>query len=195
MNRDQRILLSIILVVLAAAAVFWGVRNARNRVVAIPDSHPAVSADSLYESGDRPTTIFIRVQASSSGETGSVPVVIRQSRSRLNQMKQAVLAFLKGTSANGWRGLSPKGVTLNQMYLTTAGSAVVDLSVPASENFGFFEEASFAYGLTYTLTQNFQEVKRVRLLNEGHESGTLTGHYALGTVESLSAPVSGAAVP
>jgi hypothetical protein len=110
-------------------------------------------------------------------------------------MKQTVLAFLKGSSGTGWKTLAPKGTTLNQMYLTAAGSAVVDLSVPDSDSFGFYEEALFAAGLTATLAQNFTEVKRVRLLNDGRESGTLTGHYALGTVESLSAPTTGAIAP
>jgi hypothetical protein len=100
-------------------------------------------------------------------------------------MKQAVLLFLKGPG--DLKTMAPQGTVLNQLYLTAAGTAVVDLSVAPDDFFGFYDEAVFVAGINHALAQNFKEVKRVRLLNNGNESGTLAGHYALGTAESLSA--------
>jgi hypothetical protein len=181
------------LVVLLAVA--WGLKRCHRPSITVAGEPKAVTEEALYEKGDRPTTIFLKALAPSTGEIGSVPVVIHQSKSRLNQMKQATLAFLQGPSDKAWKSLAPKGVVLNQMYLTASGSAVVDLTVPSDEAFGFYEEARFASALAATLEQNFAEVKRVRLLNEGRESGTLTGHFALGTVERLSATTGGNAAP
>jgi hypothetical protein len=191
---QRRVGLTVALVLVAALSL-WAFNRDRHTPLAALETHRAVSVESLFEKGDRPTTVFIRALAPTSGESGSAPVVIRQSKSRLNQMKQTVLAFLKGPSGNAWKSLAPTGTVLNQMFLTASGSAVVDLSVPSSQNFGFYEEALFASGLSSTLLQNFSEVKRVRLLNDGRESGSLTLHYALGTVESLSGSSAGIVAP
>jgi hypothetical protein len=192
--QQRRIGLGVALVLVVSLSI-WAVKRDHVTSPSLLETHRVVSVESLFESGDRPTTVFIRVLAPSNGEAGSVPVVIRQSKNRLNQMKQTVLAFLKGPSDSAWKSLAPKGTTLNQMFLTSSGSAVVDLSVPSSETFGFYEEALFASGLSSTLLQNFSEVKRVRLLNDDRESGTLTLHYALGTVESLSGSSAGSIAP
>ncbi len=174
------------LLVLALALVVYGVWRERSRV---PRLSLAARTDApqaaLFEPSDKPATIFLRVLSPSDGGAQVVPFVIRKSKRRLNQMKQAVLAYLNGPR-EGLKPLSPPGVVFNEMYLTKAGTVVVDLSVPASDVFGFYDEAQFVSGLSHVLVQNFEEVKRVRLLNDGVESGTLTGHYALGTAESVA---------
>lgn len=192
--RQRRIALSVAVLVTVCLAV-WAVRRYRPAPLPVQVSHPLVSAESLYESGDKPTTIFVKSLDPSNGALSSVPVVIRQSKNRLNQMKQAALAFLKGPNVKNWRGLAPPGTVLNQMYLTSTGSVVLDLTLPESGEFGFYEEALLASGLTATMTQNFSEVKRVRLLNDGREEGVLVRHYALGTVESLTSPAAAVAAP
>ena len=182
-----------IVLLLAAVLAAWTFGRRGPKVQPAAGPKPVTSADQLYEAGDKPMTIFVRGRAASTGEVEVVSSAIRLSRSRLNQMKQAVLLYLKGPEGMG--SLAPKGAVLNQVYLTNAGSAVVDLSVPTDTSFGFYDEAVFASGLVHVLAQNFKEVKRVRLLNAGNESGTLTGHYALGTAESLTAASAQAALP
>jgi hypothetical protein len=176
------VMVSVLLLVLAASWVWWKRPSISPTTPGLKNDVPETA---LYEPSDKPTTVFLRVLSPSDGGVQVVPAVIRKSKSRLNQMKQAVLAYLKGPR-EGLRPLSPPGAVLNEIYLTNAGTAAVDLSVPANDAFGFYEEALFASGLSHVLMQNFAEVKRVRLLNDGVESGTLTGHYALGSAESLS---------
>jgi hypothetical protein len=187
--------IGVVLLVAGLTVIFVLLKRNQPAPVSSSATHRLVSEETLYEAGDRPTTVFVKALAPAVGEVGASPVVIHQSKSRLNQMKQTVLAFLKGPSDKAWRSLAPKRTTLNQLYLTASGSAVVDLTVLGSDDFGFYEEALFASGISSTLMQNFSEVKRVRLLNDGRESGTLTGHYALGTVESLSSPSAAVAAP
>jgi hypothetical protein len=172
-------------VLLLALGLFgvWCKRKAAHGVSTATSNKSAGPA--LYEPSDKPATIFLRVLSPTDGGSQVVPAVIHRSKSRLNQMKQAVLMYLKAPR-QGLKPLSPPGVVLNEMYLTKAGSAVVDLSVPACDTFGFYDEAQFVSGLSHVLTQNFEEVKKVRLLNDGVESGTLTGHFALGTAESMA---------
>jgi len=166
-------------------ATLW--RHGRTRGIGIdrPKGVP-VSETALWVSGDKPATIFVRVLVPSVGEVQTLPALIHRSQSRLDQMKQSVLAYLNAAGNPKARSLAPKGSVLNEMYLTDAGTAAVDLSVPLDPEFGFTEEARFVEGLNHALLQNFQEIKRVRILNDGRESGTLTGHYALGTYENLT---------
>jgi hypothetical protein len=84
----------------------------------------------------------------------------------------------------------PAGLVLNEFFFTPQGMAVVDLStaqvVPGS--FGFFEETLFIRCLIETLSQNFFEIKQVKVLVDGQEAPTLGGHYALGTADLGSVP-------
>lgn len=110
---------------------------------------------------------------------------IRQSKSRYNQIKQAVLAYLQGPREGVDQVPVPEGMALNQFYLTVDGSAVVDLSLSGvnKESFGFFEETLFVRGLIESLSTNFFEVRQVKILVDGKDAPTLGGHYALGTSE------------
>jgi len=166
-------------------AILW--RHERMRGFGGDRPKPApVSESGLWVSGDKPATIFVRVLVPSVGEVQTLPALIHRSQSRLDQMKQSVLAYLNAAGNSKARSLAPKGTVLNEMYLTDAGTAAVDLSVPLDPEFGFMEEAQFVEGLNHALLQNFEEIKRVRILNDGRESGTLTGHFALGTYENLT---------
>jgi Sporulation and spore germination len=173
---------------LAAGAVFWTVRSRRRvpsfREVRGPNQSP------LYEAGDRPTTVFLKGLGGGGDRLLNVAAVIRLSKIRANQMKQTVLAYLSGSQGQV-RLPVPEGLALNEFYVTPAGTAVVDLSTDqvAKNSVGFFQEALFIRGLIDSLTDNFGEIKEVRVLVDGQDAPTLLGHYALGTSEP-SLPVS-----
>ena len=116
--------------------------------------------------------------------------IIRQSKNRADQMKQAVLAYLEGPRKDPVQVPVPEGTALNEFYFTSSGAAVVDLSTSQvkKENVGFYEETLFVRGLVETLTGNFFEVKQVKILVDGQDQPTLFGHYALSTSEA-SMPV------
>lgn len=178
--------------VLAAGAVLWALRFIHSGTTMEP---VAVAQPSpLFEPGDRPTTVFIKGVDVESGKMLNMAAPIRQSKDRVNQMKQAVLAYLQGTREGKVQVPVPEGMGLNEFYFTPAGAAVVDLSTSKvkKEKVGFYEEALFVRGLIETLTGNFFEVKQVKILVEGQDQPTLLGHYALGTSEAaLPVPENG----
>lgn len=140
----------------------------------------------LYEAGDKSMTIYIKAVAVESGKVMNSAATIRQSKSRVNQMKQAVLAYLAGPRRGSVQVPVPEGTGLNEFYFTPTGAAVVDLSVSQvqREKVGFYEETLFVRGLIETLTGNFFEVKQVKILVDGQDQPTLFGHYALATSEA-----------
>lgn len=144
----------------------------------------------LYEVGDKPMTIYVKAVAVESGKMVNAAATIRQSKSRVNQMKQAVLAYLQGPRKGVLQVPVPEGTALNEFYFTPTGAAVADLSVSQvkKEKVGFYEETLFVRGLIETLTGNFFEVKQVKILVDGQDQPTLFGHYALATSEA-SMPV------
>ncbi len=140
----------------------------------------------LYEVGDKPMTIYTKGMALENGKMINFAATIRQSKSRVNQMKQAVLAYLNGPREGKIQVPVPEGTALNEFYFTPNGTAVADLSLAQvkKEKVGFYEEALFVRGLIDTLTGNFFEVKQVKILVDGQDQPTLFGHYALGTSEA-----------
>jgi hypothetical protein len=150
----------------------------------------------LYEPGDRPMTVFIKAVNVDDGKFVNLGVTIHESKDRSNQMKQTVLAYLSGPRTGQRQVPVPEGMALNEFYFTTTGAAVVDLSTGNvdREKTGFYDEALFVRGLIDTLNGNFFEIKQVKVLVEGQDQPTITGHYALGTSEA-SMPVSAVSNP
>lgn len=153
--------------------------------LALPKGNP------LFEAGDKSVSVLLPLLDNQTGKSFFGKASIRQSKSRYNQMKQAVLAYLQGPHSGSARVPVPEGMGLNELYLTEQGVALVDLSVSGVNRafFGFYEETLFVRGLIEVLSKNFFEVKQVRILVEGQDAPLLGGHYALGIADA-SAPAS-----
>ena len=139
----------------------------------------------LFETGDKPEKVFIKTVEMASGKFFNLSATIYQSKSRVNQMRQVLLGFLNGPRSGKLQVPVPEGLKVNEFYFTPRGLAVVDVStagIPPG-SFGFYEEVLFIRGLIETLSQNFFEIKQVRVLVDGKESPTLAGQYALGTAD------------
>lgn len=79
--------------------------------------------------------------------------------------------------------LLPQDAQLRGAYLLPGGTAVVDLgggTFAAGWSTGTHQELMAAHSIVQTLTANFPEVKRVRLVVNGTPAETLAGHVALG---------------
>ena len=139
----------------------------------------------LYEPGDKPMKVYIKAVEMDNGKLFNLEQTIYQSKTRVNQMRQLLLVFLNGSRTGKDQVPVPEGLKLNDFYFTAQSVAVVDLSttdIPPGR-FGFYEEVLFIRGLIETLSQNFFEIKQVKVLVDGKESPTLAGHYALGTAD------------
>ena len=139
----------------------------------------------LYEPGDKPMKVYIKAVEMDNGKLFNLQETIYQSKTRINQMRQLLSVFLDGPRTGKDQVPVPEGLKLNDFYFTPQGAAVVDVStldIPPGQ-FGFYEEVLFIRGLIETLSQNFFEIKQVKVLVDGKESLTLAGHYALGTAD------------
>ncbi len=155
---------------------------------------PSTAASPLYEAGDKTMTVYVKAVAAEDGKLVNQAATIRESKDRVNQMKQALLAYLDGPRTGRAQVPVPEGTALNEFYLTPTGSAVADLSLAQVERdkVGFYQEALFVRCLIDTLTGNFFEIKQVKILVDGQDQPTLFGHYALGTSEAaMPATVNG----
>ena len=175
------------MVLVAVIGALWMVKKHSGPKVTLA---PKSNNSPLFEANDKPMTIYLKAVEAENGRPYNVTAVIRQSKSRYNQMKQAVLAFLHGPRTGKFQVPVPEGMELNEFYFTPLGTAVVDLATAKvkPENFGFYEEAVFIRGVIEVLAKNFFEVKQVKVLVDGQDAPTLGGHYALGTSDT-SAPV------
>ncbi len=156
----------------------------------------AANNSPLFETGDKSMKILVKAVEVETGKAFNMTLTIHQSKTRFNQMKQAVLAYLQGPRTGKDQVPVPEGLTLNEFYFTPEGMAVVDLSTSQVNlaKFGFYEETLFIRGMIETLSKNFFEVKQVKVLVDGQDAPTLGGHYALGTSD-VSGPVTPAAGP
>jgi hypothetical protein len=178
-------------VVLLSIVLFFLIKHARDNSALKPENARPSASSPLYEAHDRSVSIYLKAVDVNTGKPTNINATIRQSKSRYNQMKQAVLAFLQGPRTGKFQIPVPEGIGLNEFYLTKNGMAVVDLSMRGvkKEKFGFYEETLFVRGLIEVLSRNFFEVRQVKILVDGQDKPTLTGHYALGTSD-VNSPVS-----
>jgi hypothetical protein len=171
------------IVLVLSSGLFYALRLHRGPLK-IETDHSADKSP-LFESGDRSMRVFMRGIEVATGKIYNMPVTIRESKLRSNQIRQLLLAFLNGPRSGTGQVPVPSGLTLNEFFFTPQGTAVVDLSAArvAPGSFGFFEETLFIRCLIETLSQNFFEIKQVKVLVDGQEAPTLGGHYALGTAD------------
>jgi hypothetical protein len=189
LTRKNQLILGAAGIVILAAALVAAAIHFKGSKAAMPVGADATAGEApLFSPEDKPMKVNLKGLDIKTGKWMDFPVTIRQSKSRLNQMKQAVLAFVDQSS----RLDIPEGITVNEFYLTPQGGAVVDVSTAGLKagSMGFYEELLFIRGLIETLSKNFSEVKQIKLLVDGLDASTLAGHYALGTSETAGAATS-----
>ena len=99
---------------------------------------------------------------------GALPVVVRE--------------LFKG-STRGFPPSFPRDTVVRGAFLLPDGTAFVDLGGATLTNgwgTGSHEELMAVYSVVQTVTTNFPEAKRVRILVNGEPAETLAGHVGLG---------------
>ncbi len=174
---DNRLLVWSLLAVFAVAAgVFVWLRfgvpaplqQQASRTLSLP-AHPARP--------DEPLTITLYYPLN--GMLVAGPVAIKRQPEAQAQAREALAALFTGPGAA--QDSIFREVRLRELFLDASGTAYADLSslqqsgvrAPARE------ELLAVYAIVDTLTQNFEEIKRVRILLEGKEAQTLAGHIDL----------------
>jgi Sporulation and spore germination len=105
---------------------------------------------------------------------------IRSSELPSEEAKQIVAELIRGSHERRLPAL-PSETRLRELFVTTQGLAVVDLTQEASRHHpgGLTMELASIYSVVNSLTQNVSEIDRVQILIEGAEAETLAGHIDL----------------
>lgn len=101
--------------------------------------------------------------------------------SSLNQEAGEVVTELIKGPRSGLLSTLPENTRLRQVFVTSDGTAYVDLSrqILEASYYGSSGEMAAVYSIVNSLTYNFKNIKRVSLLVEGNERETLGGHIDL----------------
>jgi spore germination protein GerM len=96
------------------------------------------------------------------------------------QARRTIEELIAGSSGDLVNPIPP-GTKLRELYLTPQGDAFVDFSREIRENhlFGSAADIATIYSIVHSLTENYEEIKRVYILIDGGERETLGGHIDL----------------
>jgi spore germination protein GerM len=99
----------------------------------------------------------------------------------VNDRARQVLQALFGGSESGLLPAIPEGTTLREFYLGADGTAYVDLSPEFQSGLstGSDDAITAVYAVVNTLTKNFDEIQKVKILVDGDEVDDLGGHISL----------------
>lgn len=126
----------------------------------------------FYESPQMMLVAEPRNIALPESSAGALPIVVRE--------------LMKGPSTLGALRLFPQDTVVRGVYLLPGGTVIVDLggtTLSQGWGTGSHQELMAAYSLAQTVSANFTEGRRVRILINGGPAETLAGHVSL--VKSL----------
>jgi flagellar basal body-associated protein FliL len=170
-------LMALVLLVAGGGGYFWlRMAGAPQAVSTLPQEEqttaPAARPDEPFMA-----TLFVPRD----GALGTAVVAVRRHPEVQLQAREAVAALL--AADQGMQSPVLRELRLRALYLDASWTATVDLAA-ASPNQNEIrasaeEELLAVYALVNTLTQNFPEVRQVRILMDGREAQTLAGHIDL----------------
>lgn len=99
----------------------------------------------------------------------------------VNDRARQTLQALFGGSETGLQPSVPEGTRALELFLGNDGIAYVDLSAEFKSGLlsGSTDAVSAVYSIVNTLTSNFSEIQKVKILVEGDEVDDLGGHLDL----------------
>jgi spore germination protein GerM len=94
--------------------------------------------------------------------------------------RNIINALIRGPQ-EGLAGTIPAGTSLKALYITADGTAYVDMSseIREAHTGGIESELITIYSMVNSLVLNIPEINAVKILIDGKESLTLTGHVDL----------------
>lgn len=162
----------IVLLTAAGAGAFWWFRAGLGDGT-VPSPQPPEPAVVLRPDAPLGVSLFIPAGDSLVPAAGSIrrqPELQLEARAVVG----ALLADQRAAQAPVLRELR-----LRAFYLDAVGTAFVDLAAASEVRGSAWDELLAVYAIVNTVTQNFPEMKQVRLLFDGREAQTLAGHLDL----------------
>jgi spore germination protein GerM len=168
----------IICVISAAALIFYVAGN--YFIIEKNTSTAVLKAYQLYTSQEKQREVTLYFGDPASDGFKAVKNKIFESTQQINQVKQILLMLLAGPGQEALRVI-PEGTLLRDVYLDANGTVYADLSQEISLNSpgGSTAEYLTVYSIINTIFENFSWVRGIRILVDGKEIGTLSGHISL----------------
>ena len=190
MNLPGRVVLLIsagVAVLLIAVAFYWQLetRHAAAPAPAPPGEQGAPETPALArtptdttEGNQREVTLFFRSPSSDSLARETRKIFLTETVT--DQARQVVRELIDGPHTD-LVPTCPAKTEVREVYLDAKGTAYVDFSRALVDDHpgGSAAEIDTIFSLVDTLTYNFPEIRRVKILVEGEERETLKGHLDL----------------
>lgn len=171
---DRKLLLGLVSVVLAVGLI--GFLLGRTFAPRTPSPRPAsVRDESTVEGTTRRIRLFFA--APDADKLQEEERDIPRATYFVEEAKRATTELIKGPEGD-LNPTIPPDVKLRQLYTDGRGTAYVDFTRDLQTNHpgGTDGELLTIYSIVDTLTANFEEIERVKILVEGAEILTLAGH-------------------
>jgi spore germination protein GerM len=174
--KNSKVLIFLCVICAAAAAIFLRSYFSVEKNTAAA----ALKAYQLYAAGEKLREITLYFGNPESDGLKEFKNKIFESEQQINQVKQVLLLLLSGPEQNGMRVI-PEGTVLRDVYFDATGTVYVDLTQEISLNSqgGSTAEYLTVYSILNTVFENFSWVRGVRILVDGKEAKTLSGHISL----------------
>lgn len=171
---DRKTLLGLVSVVLAVGLVGFLVGRTFAPRAPVPRTAP-VEDESAVDATSRRIRLFFAVPDADKlqEEERDIP----RATYFVEEAKKTVAELIKGPEGE-LNPTIPPGVKLRQLYIDGRGTAYVDFTrdLQTKHPGGTGGELLTIYSIVDTLTANFEEIQRVKILVEGSEILTLAGH-------------------
>ncbi len=178
------LLVSLLLATAATGVYFFLVRRGSEpKKAPTAGSKYTVSEQPLYTSNENRRKVIVFFPEDGGFELVSREREIYATSSMSNQMKQIIVELIKGPKEGEDGALHralPEATRLREVYLS-GQTAYVDLTRDLLENIdgGSRLELLTIYSIVDSITYNFGEIRSVKILVEGAEIETLSGHVDL----------------
>lgn len=170
----RRHLLGLLLLVLGIGVGGFLLGRAFTPRAPLPQSSP-IDNGAVVNSTTRLIHLFFAVPSADmlQAEERTIP----RAASFVEEAKRTVAELIKGPQSS-LNPTIPSGVKLRQLYIDGRGTAFVDFTRDLQRKHpgGSGGELLTIYSIVDTLTANFDEIQRVKILVEGSEILTLAGH-------------------
>jgi spore germination protein GerM len=171
---NQRSLLGLLLVVFAVGVIGFFLGRALAPSPSVPQTVP-IQNGTPVEPTSRMVRLFFAVPDADKlqEEERTIP----RAASFVGEAKRAVEELINGPTGE-LNPTIPPGVKVRQLYIDSRGTAYVDFTrdLQTKHPGGSVGELLTIYSIVDTLTANFEEINRVKILVEGSEVLTLAGH-------------------
>ena len=175
-EQNRRILLSGLVVVLVVGVIGFFLGRALSPNLPVPKTAPI--QDGTGTPGETTTrTVRLYFAVPDADKLQEEERTIPRAASFVGEARRTVEELIAGPQGE-LSPTIPPGVQLRQLYIDSRGTAYVDFTrdLQTKHPGGSGGELLTIYSIVDTLTANFEEIERVKILVEGSEVLTLAGH-------------------